>query len=236
MDRIEKTWFQLTKSYNSDPRSAQKWFDKIVGDLTAPDRHYHNLSHVEHLLLLIEKHEAEISNQEALQLAAFFHDLIYIAGSSSNERHSADQAILAMAELGIPKETRASVVRMILATKLHKVEAKDESPDLLLFLDMDLAVLGSAGSQYDAYCKAVELEFQSCPKFMYKRGRERFLKATLSQPFIYRTATFRTELEVAARTNLSRELATIGSIPSLLDYRSIMHSCVKRHSKNELTY
>lgn len=236
MDRIEKTWFQLTTSYHSEPKSSQKWFDRIVGHLSVPDRHYHNLSHVEHLLSLIEKHETAILNKEALQLAAFFHDLIYVAGSSSNERHSAGQALLAMAELGIPMETKALVVQMILATKSHKVEVTLANQGLLLFLDMDMAILGAAPSKYYAYCKAVEREYGACPKVMYRGGRLRFLKTTLSQPFIYRTETFRNKLEVAARTNLSLELTTIGSSPAVFDYRSVIRNCVKNHSKSELTY
>jgi len=236
MDRIEKTWFQLTEAVNADSEIAKKWLERLTQQQTAADRYYHNLNHVRHLLILIEEHKNEIECKEALQFAAFFHDYIYNAGSCNNERLSADVALNAMTELGVPKPIIGQTIQMILATKAHRPQTENRNEDLLLFLDMDMAILGASKQHYKDYTKAVELEFNSCPSFLYKRGRIGFLKQTLSQPFIFHTETFRNEYELKARRNLSEELKALGPTPSILDYRSIIHACVKHHSISELTY
>jgi predicted metal-dependent HD superfamily phosphohydrolase len=55
----------------------------------APDRHYHDLRHIEALLSLARNHRAALDDHEAVEAAIWFHDAVYDARRSDNEEESA---------------------------------------------------------------------------------------------------------------------------------------------------
>jgi predicted metal-dependent HD superfamily phosphohydrolase len=70
----------------SDPVRAE-----LVRAHTAPDRHYHDLRHVETLLRLAQDHA--FADREAVEAAIWFHDAIYDTRRQDNEERSAEFAI-----------------------------------------------------------------------------------------------------------------------------------------------
>src|SRR5262249_8094638 len=63
----------------------------------APDRHYHDLRHIEALRGLARQHRAALNDHEAVEAAIWFHDAVYDPRRSDNEEQS---ALLALARLG----------------------------------------------------------------------------------------------------------------------------------------
>src|SRR5262249_14253867 len=103
----------------------------------------------------------------------------------------------------------AQIASMIRATARHHVpEGLDEEQrqDCALFLDMDLAILGSALDVFAAYEEAVRREYDWVSETLWRGGRRTVLQSFLDRPRIYMSPQSRASHEAIARANLTRSL------------------------------
>ena len=98
-------------------------------------------------------------------MAAWYHDYVYNPGKKNNEARSGVKAGEVLTMLGIEPSISNRVVKMIEATKDHKVEGVIDS-NLNLLLDADMAILGVEEQLYEEYWLAVRKEFKSVPGFL----------------------------------------------------------------------
>jgi predicted metal-dependent HD superfamily phosphohydrolase len=182
----------------------------LVSAYTAPDRHYHDLRHVEALLGLANAC-ADMTDREALEAAIWFHDAIYDTRRSDNEERSAALAVAQLA--GTTDWDRiARIAAMIRATAGHALPDLADAAakhDCAVFLDMDLAILGSPAEDFDAYEAAVRREYDWVAEPQWKLGRRAVLAQFLARPAIYATQRFQASHEEAARRNLARAIARL---------------------------
>ena len=177
----------------------------------APGRHYHGLRHVEALLGHACACADAIWDRDAVEAAIWFHDAIYDTRRNDNEERSAALAETRLAGTAAAARV-AHVAAMIRATAGHvcpDFANPAERGDCALFLDMDLAILGSAAAEFDAYDAAVRREYDWVPEPQWRRGRRAVLAGFLARPAIYATARFRASHEAPARHNLARALARL---------------------------
>lgn len=187
----------------------------VWGRYTGRGRHYHNLRHLEEMLALLEAHDALAEDRVALELAIYYHDLIYNPLRRDNEAQSARAASRLLAEVA-EETTIAKVAAMIEATAAH---APSADPDTALLLDIDMAILGAAPARYDAYAKQVRKEYWMYPGPVYRRGRRKALEGFLAGEQIYQLEAFRQNFETQARENVWRELgATPPTAPPAADH------------------
>ena len=173
-----------------------------------PHRRYHTLAHVQALLRHLDTHRALARQPAHIEAAIWYHDVVYDTRRDDNEICSADIArfeLMSIGWLGIDVERVAGMVE---ATRHHRVV--DGDSDTLLFLDLDLSVLGAGASEYDAYRDAIRAEFSWVPGTDYRAGRTQVLRAFLERDAIYRTPELAARWEAPARSNLQRELAALG--------------------------
>jgi predicted metal-dependent HD superfamily phosphohydrolase len=182
--------------------------DPIRGELVrayaAPSRHYHTLRHIEVLLGLAQTCADAIADLDAVEAAIWFHDAIYDARRPGNEDKSADLAVARLTGTAAPDRI-ARIAAMIRATADHRVPDFADAggaQDCALFLDMDLAILGSSPAEFDAYEAAVRREYDWVTEPQWRAGRREVLASFLARPAIYATAQFRASHEAAARRNL----------------------------------
>ena len=190
----------------SDPVRAE-----LVRAYAAPNRHYHGLRHIEALLGLAEKYANAIADPDAFEAAIWFHDAIYDTRRHDNEKKSADLAVARLAGTTAPDRI-ARIAAMIQATAGHRVPDFADAgaaQDCALFLDMDLAILGGATAEFEAYEQAVRREYDWVSEPQWRSGRRAVLAGFLARPAIYATACFRTSHEAAARRNLEHALARL---------------------------
>jgi predicted metal-dependent HD superfamily phosphohydrolase len=182
--------------------------DELVRAYTAPDRHYHNLAHIEAMLGLMRAHERALSDPAVVEAAIWFHDAVYDTRRHDNEERSAEFAAEQLA--GVLSSDRIErVAKMIRATAGHAVPEgfdDDASRDCALFLDMDLAILGSTPDAFADYEAAVRREYGWVPEALWIEGRRKVLQAFLARAAIYASPPFRASHETAARENLTRSL------------------------------
>lgn len=184
---------------------------ELIAAYAAGDRHYHDLRHIEMLLALAEACAADIADREAVEAAIWFHDAVYDTQREDNEARS---AALAEAQLaGMASDERiARITAMIRATAGHAMpDVADAAArqDCALFLDMDLAILGSPEADFDAYEAAVRREYDWVTEPQWRQGRRAVLAAFLARPAIYATARFRASHEAVARRNLAGAIARL---------------------------
>lgn len=184
---------------------------RLIGIYTGPDRHYHDLRHIRAMLALAEEHAGDISDREAVDAAIWFHDAVYDTHRADNEPESAKFAMELLAG-AVAEERLNFITAMIRASAKHGIPDSmlgGAAKDCAFFLDMDLAVLGSPAAEFDAYERAVRLEYGWVPEEVWVTGRSQALRSFLARPFIYATTQFRKSHEAAARENLTRSLARL---------------------------
>src|SRR5262245_25545402 len=124
--------------------------DELVRAYTAPDRHYHNLAHIETMLGFARAHGGALSDPEAVEAAIWFHDAVYDTRRQDNETRSAELATQRLG--GATTSDRISfIATMIRATASHRLpdfSTAEAVRDCALFLDMDLAILGSVADDF----------------------------------------------------------------------------------------
>jgi predicted metal-dependent HD superfamily phosphohydrolase len=177
----------------------------------SPGRHYHTWEHV--IDCAGKLRDFPCADPRAVFLALLFHDAVYVAGDTRNERRSADLAREVLrAHSSVPAEEVAEIERFILATCTHVVAPDERSSDLRTVIDIDMSILGASEERYRRYAAAVMREW--CPSVVdedgFRRGRAAFLRGILASPKIFSTEEGGRRWEEPARANIERELAELG--------------------------
>jgi predicted metal-dependent HD superfamily phosphohydrolase len=172
-----------------------------------PWRAYHTIDHLEAGLHLLSENRHLAEKPAELDLAFYFHDVVYDPKRFDNEEKSAELAKKVLLEAGATPELAQRIYDLVMVTK-HDAEPADA--DAALLVDVDLAILGAGREEYDRYEKAVREEYAWVPRFLFRRKRREILRAFLARPRIYRTAALHERLEAAARDNLTRAIAALG--------------------------
>ena len=201
---LKVQWEGLSSIYTSDMTIKADAFQVLKEKYSEQSRFYHNLSHVKTLLYLFESLHNKIQDHNAVRFAIWFHDVIYDTKRSENEEASARLAAEVLRQFQVNNETIESVHDMILATKEHNGE--NLSDDTKLFLDMDLAILGTSEEIYKEYSKAIWKEYSWLSESMYRSGRKNILRNFIERERIYLTDEMKAKYEEQARKNINNEI------------------------------
>ncbi len=204
---MENEWLALMASLGVGEATAVALYADLAAHYEADGRYYHNLSHIQSMLQTIQSMPAGEYDETAVQLAVWFHDVIYDPQKGDNEAQSAAYARQVLAPLLAPALV-AEVERLILLTVTHDTAVTDANGRVLL--DADLATLGSNPAAYDQCGAAIRREYAWAPEEIYRRERAKLLTRFLQKERIFNCDAFWEQLEERARQNLRRELANLG--------------------------
>lgn len=208
LESLNLRWEKLLFQFGVEQQMAQRLFLDLSKFYSSPERYYHTLTHIQHFLSVVDTLTAKAENLEAIEFAAWFHDLIYDSKAKDNEEKSADYAESILKSLAIPGELIDQVKRLILRTKSHQSTEEDDL-DTKIMLDADLAILGVEDAEYRRYAQAIRWEYIWVGDEDYREGRTQFLQSLLKRPRIYQTEEVFEALETKARNNLREELNSI---------------------------
>ena len=209
IERLRFSWCDLLTKLSADSQSSDRLFSILINAYSDRNRSYHNLKHIDELLGLLERLKDTSHNFYALGLATWFHDYIYNPQAADNEIRSAAYAQKAMKELNIDSQTIEIVTQIILSTQHHKPLI--DGIDNLIFLDVDLGILGSKPERYQQYAQGIRQEYSHLSDRNYGQGRTKVLKQFLAKSRIYYTDYFYQQLESQARNNLQAEIESLNS-------------------------
>jgi predicted metal-dependent HD superfamily phosphohydrolase/phosphopantetheine adenylyltransferase len=208
-------WLALANRLGVAEAVADRWWRELHARYTEPGRYYHTLDHLRELLALSDTHARVIEERDAVELAIWFHDLVYDArggGGGKNERESAEAFRRFAAEAGcLEPALVARVCEWIEATATHRAHARTHG-DGKLFLDFDMAVLAKDAAGYDAYAAQIRAEYRHVWAPLYWAARARFLEAQATgagRP-VFQSDQL-AHLEPLARSNAAREARALRS-------------------------
>ncbi|MFE0518546.1 hypothetical protein [Streptomyces sp. NPDC058954] len=183
--------------------------DNLLARWQEPQRRYHTLAHLVAVLDHVDTLAEYADDPDAVRLAAWFHDAVYLPDRSENEERSARLAERALTEAGVPDDTTAEVARLVRLTVTH--DPADDDRDGQVLCDADLAILASPPAAYAAYTAAVREEYHFVPNDGFRTGRADVLRHLLALPQLFRTPYGRRKWEATARYNLSSELEILST-------------------------
>lgn len=203
-DKLFQNWRELLQQFHINQAAAEKTFTQIVEAYSIPNRYYHNLEHIHHVLEVIKTLESQTQDLKTVQLAGWLHDIVYDTKAKDNEEKSANYAVELLLSLSVPSNAIENVKHLILTTKNHQASINDRNAQVLL--DADLAILGSNPRDYRKYTQAIRQEYIWVPTVEYFAARKQILQNFLQRENIYFTEIMQHTKEITARNNLKAEI------------------------------
>ena len=204
---LKSRWQRLFVDFQVEITLTNQVFSEIVKLYSTDDRYYHNLLHIQRVLDVANTLKSLAINFTAIEMAAWFHDVIYDPQANDNEEKSAKFASDSLISFNIPQATIDRVVSLILQTKNH--HAPLENIDSQILLDADLSILGAEELEYMAYAQAIRQEYFWLSETEYRVGRKRVLQDFLQRNRIYFTDKGCQMFELKARENIIAELSNL---------------------------
>lgn len=189
----------LTKQVDALPRWCKLWqqvgaksapeplFEQLVAAYSEPHRAYHTLAHLEDCFTKWEPARSLAHQPNTIELALYFHDVVYDPRASDNEERSAALAVQWLQRGQVSQSLVEAVRQLILATK-HQTTPKDEGTALLV--DIDLAILGSPIADFDRYEANIRYEYNWVSEAVYRAKRADLLERFLDRPRLFQTDFF----------------------------------------------
>jgi predicted metal-dependent HD superfamily phosphohydrolase len=201
----EKRWLEFWRRLGCKAE-AETYFANLRKHYAEAHRAYHNLAHVMDCLEQFDEVREQAHDANAVEMAIWYHDVIYDPRAKDNEERSAAMALAVMGELGLPASFKETVTLLILATKKHDVTL---TPDAAVLVDVDLSILGREPGRFDEYERQIRQEYDWVPAEAFAAGRAAVLDGFLARPNIYTTESFRGRYERQARENMRRSIQTL---------------------------
>jgi len=198
-DRFRALWQRCLIDGAADDSS--EIHQRLLDGYQEPQRHYHTLAHIEQCLGMFDQCKSLASNPDALELAVWFHDVIFDPGKADNEKRSA-QLYLQFSNAVHDETTRGLVERLIMAT-LHDGSSLTDS-DAMYMVDIDLSSFGLAWDEFLQDSQNLRLESAELSDAEYYRRKTNFQNWLLARERFYLSDYFAERLETRARANLAR--------------------------------
>ena len=175
-------------------------YDEVWCRYSEDHRRYHSPVHIGFCLAQLDLAKHLMKDADAVEMALWFHDLIYEPGALDNERRSAQRFIeLALARLR--PVFVDDVQKLILATiPGRSPERRDEK----YMVDIDLSSFALPWPAFKRDSRLVREEFAQLPDRAFYAAHLQFLQLLLDRPRFYFTDFFRERMERAAIRNVKR--------------------------------
>ena len=197
-------WHKLMEGF--DLSKHDDTYDKLIAAYSEKHRAYHTLDHIEACFRHLDAVKDDTVHPHEIELALWFHDVIYAPFSKTNEEDSAELAKAFLEKNNVSAEVTKRIHDLIILTKDHAVP---RSNDARFMLDIDLSILGASEHIYAQFEKDVRTEYKKVPAFIFKKKRKDILRSFAKRPHIYHTTYFSERLESQAKKNLAWAIARL---------------------------
>lgn len=198
-------WINLISKFTDNQQLIAESWTQIAAYYTEDNRAYHNLIHINNMLVEADKFDNKIADKEVVHLAIWFHDIIYDPMSKENEKASADFAKNILSQTNLSPERIEKCYALIMQTVKHQPAETAHLDDKLL-VDFDLEILSRDWEAYKIYSGQVRKEYWMYPSPLFKNGRKEAMGKFLERATIYQTPFYQRDKETKARENIKREM------------------------------
>jgi len=206
---LEKNFAKLCKHYTNDEKRIKELWQEIYLSFNSTKRYYHTFEHLKDLYSHLDGFL-----ESSYEFAIFYHDSIYDVLRDDNEERSALLAKKHLESLKVPSDTINEVETFILESKTHTPSNQKSA----LFLDADIAILGSKREKYITYVQNIQKEYSHLSKDAFIKGRKKVIRHFLEKNRIYNTSYFFQKFENQARANLVFELEELDNFEPLASF------------------
>jgi predicted metal-dependent HD superfamily phosphohydrolase len=170
---LQVNWMGICECLQVAPANARRAFDRLVTAYSSPGRHYHSVEHLVEMFAIANQLAPAGSDSTAMQLAIWFHDVVYDTHAHDNEEQSAELAREIISGLRVPENLIETVARLVMAPYYTRDWEALPAPDPTNLRDADLGVLGSIPEHYLRYAIDIRLEYDWGPQAGSREGRAR---------------------------------------------------------------
>jgi predicted metal-dependent HD superfamily phosphohydrolase len=196
--------FQALWNRCEAPVDPHPVFENLRCRYCEPHRIYHRCTHLVHCFQQLDLAYTLIQDPDAVEMALWFHDAIYIPRSSENEKESAELFVRAAGDHFRPSFIR-KVYELILVTA-HKELPQECNKQYVA--DIDLSSFGVDWEELRD-TKAVGEEQADSSDAVFYPAHAKFLNSLLGRPRIFGTEFFYGRYEQRAKENITRILADL---------------------------
>lgn len=190
-------WLALMTSLGLKP--SLECFETLLQSYAENHRFYHTSQHIAAMLKHFDAVKLLAERPAELELAIWFHDVIYKPLSKNNELNSAIWLERFLRGQNYELEAIERVFNLVMATEHKRLL---ETNDQKLIVDLDLTILGAEPNVYKEFEVNIRKEYKSVPYFIYKRKRRAVLEAFVNRQSIYSFDFFKSRFEESARENI----------------------------------
>jgi predicted metal-dependent HD superfamily phosphohydrolase len=177
-------------------------YKEVQGYYSNPGRHYHTPKHIEHCLTQFDLASGELEDRDAVEIAIWFHDLIFEPNADDNELQSA-RRFVELANDSMTAEFKTRVYDLVMATAPPRMP---KTTDQKFMLDIDLSSFGLPWDDMLRDSIAVRQESPQLSDADFFPGQRAFLESLVKREHFYFTEFFRSRIEETARSNINRYL------------------------------
>lgn len=200
MDRAR--FLNLWQRSCADPSPADHIIDELEAGYGEPHRRYHTAWHIAYCLAQFDLASGQMAEPDTVELALWFHDLIYDPFASDNELQSAER-FKHHAGGRMDPQLVDRVYGSIMATvHTHAPSALEQQ----YTVDIDLSSFGLPPDEFVKDSVNVRNEFPHLTEAEFAERNCRFLQSLMDRPHVYFTEFYRNRHEQAARRNLSERI------------------------------
>lgn len=181
---------------------AERSWSCLITRFSEAHRHYHDCKHLRHCLRELDCAVHHIGNADVVEMALWFHDVIYDPGAADNEAQSA-RLFESFAEPTLNPNFTREVSEAILDT-VHKT--LPAAGNARFVVDIDLSSFGLPWQAFMADSHALRKEQMHLSDREFYQRKCAFLKSLIDRDRIYATQYFHNLYELAAQTNIKRYL------------------------------
>lgn len=194
--------------------NSHRLFGEILHFYGESHRHYHNLSHLAQCFQVLDSVMAKLPGILSVELALWYHDIVYDTTRADNEERSALFAEERIEKMGKPRAFALQVGSLVRATSHRN---KPHTREAQVLLDVDLSIFAESPERVRQYDEDIRREYSWVPEEHFYPARFKLLQR-FREEGLYSTPEFlggpREEL---ANANLDLLIQTMkDTVPSLV--------------------
>lgn len=202
--RFPRLWSSCLEPISGPASAVQAW--KVLAEgYTEPHRHYHDIGHLKHCLEALGLAAAQSGDPVTLELAIWFHDVVYDPGAKDNESRSAEVFARLVGPYMAP--TRVDRIRTLILTTMHREQP--EVGDERFIADIDLSSFAKTWPQFLTDCENLRAEEPNQSDVDFFSAKIPFYRGLLQRRRLFNTLPFQLRYEAQARENIKRFLALL---------------------------
>lgn len=211
LSRFRELWQRL----GADDVALDDTGRGIVAAYEGPGRAYHSRRHLEDVLEKLDWGRTALGASgdlkdiaqgervrlfDTVELALWYHDVVYDPTQKDNEARSRDKFLADAARYNLRQDLRADIAKLIDITASHRKAATLSEK---IMCDCDLAILGAPQEEFSKYDANIRKEYAHVPEATYQAARRHVLGGFLKDKSLFKTKAFQDRFDAQARANLS---------------------------------